>query len=281
MVFLSSIEDLTPIYRYHTRLDAPYFFETPFDIWKTSFTDDIDGDGRKLFRQLTTVGAYQDGDLIGYIQYGHTAFGFDAQGEISPDISYPVIRNLYFPPEQEEAGRLLLENALSVLGTEQVVYAFFHYFGMSCYARHGKLFEKHSHIEKLLKAHGFETEHTNVYYSSELPENAQSEVTLAPQDLTGGNQQYMDFFLSGQQVGGCEVHFVNETVAYLRWIYVNGPMTKQGIGTKCMRALQQWLRAKGCTRLDTDTADSNEIAQHFYEKTGFYREGITRSFYRK
>ena len=81
-------------------------------------------------------------------------------------------------------------------------------------------------------------------------------------------------------MGGCEVHFVNSQIAYLRWIYVNGDIVGQGIGTKCMAALQNWLWQQGIRKFDTDTALQNLVAQHFYEKTGFVREGITRSFYR-
>ncbi|MEE0060264.1 MAG: hypothetical protein UE295_05500, partial [Acutalibacteraceae bacterium] len=42
---------------------------------------------------------------------------------------------------------MLLNEAMKSLKTEKLVYEFFHYFGMSCFARHGKLLEKHTHIE--------------------------------------------------------------------------------------------------------------------------------------
>ena len=77
-------------------LPFPYNYEPEFDIWEKSYLYDVDGDGRILFSDLTTVGAYQDNHLTGFIQYGKTAFGFDDNGEISDGISYPVIRNFYF-----------------------------------------------------------------------------------------------------------------------------------------------------------------------------------------
>lgn len=81
--------------------------------------------------------------LSGFIQYGKTAFGFDNNGEITDKISYSVIRNFYFCKEQKEVGtKLLNENIKIHSDTRDRIYAFFHYFGMSCYARHGKLFEK-------------------------------------------------------------------------------------------------------------------------------------------
>ena len=68
--------------------------------------------------------------------------------------------------------------------------------------------------------------------------------------------------------------------AYLRWIYVNQDITGKGIGTKCMNALKQWLWKKGVKKLDTDTAISNLVAQHYYEKNDYIREGVTKSYYR-
>lgn len=46
-----------------------------------------------------------------------------------------------------------------------------------------------------------------------------------------------------------------------------------------MTALKNWLRRQGMTQLDTDTALDNVGAQHYYEKNGFVRKGITKSFF--
>ena len=70
--------------------------------------------------------------------------------------------------------------------------------------------------------------------------------------------------VDGAQVGGCEVHYLSDTTAYLRWIYVNGDITGKGIGTKCMNALKAFLYEKGIRRFDTDTALDNKIAQHYF-----------------
>ena len=64
--------------------------------------------------------------------------------EISFDISYNIIRNLYFDCDRADAGEKLLKEALDAFGTSEKVYAFFHYFGMTCFARHGKLCEKNN-----------------------------------------------------------------------------------------------------------------------------------------
>lgn len=163
---------------------------------------------------------------------------------------------------------------------EERVYAFFHYFGMSCFARHGKLFENNVHIDALLRENGFEVEHENVYYSSVLSDCEKSEVVIVANDLTKGNQQYIDFRIDGTQVGGCEVHYLDDSTVYLRWIYVNDDIAGKGIGTKCMNALKLYLYEKGAKRFDTDTALNNTVAQHYYEKNNFCREGVTRSYYK-
>lgn len=280
MITITEANNLEQIYRYQMQFASPFFFPVDFPVWEKSFAQDTDGEGRTLFRKLNVKAAFDENELVGFIQYGHTAFGFDDRGEISDKVSYCVIRNLYFSENRPEAGELLVKEALEAFAASDKVYAFFHYFGMSCFARHGKLFEKHGHIEALLKNHGFETEHENVYYASVLTGGEASDVQILPQGMTRGAQQYLEFVLSGTGVGGCEIHYVSATTVYLRWIYVNDNLTGQGIGTKCMEALKLWLHQKGVTRFDTDTALLNTVAQHFYEKNRFTREGITRSYYR-
>ena len=279
MITITEVQNLEQIYQYQLGFSTPCFFPTDYQVWENSFLKDVDGEGRTLFKELSVKGAYEDNRLIGFVQYGKTAFGFAENGEVSTDVSCCIIRNLYFC--REDAGQLLLNAALDAFPSSEKVYAFFHYFGMSCFARHGKLFERHAQIEDLLKRNGFEIEHENVYYSSVLGGNDSSEAEILPQPMTKGNQQYMDFLLDGSQVGGCEVHFVDSKTAYLRWVYVNDGSTGKGIGTKCTAALKHWLYEKGIRRFDTDTALSNTVAQHFYEKTDFSREGLTRSFYRR
>ena len=157
------------IYDYMMKLTFPYKYEVEYHIWEKSYLYDIDGEGRLLFTDLTTIGAYLGGQLTGFIQYGRTALGFDENGEISNTISYSVIRNFYFDETQKEAGNILLNEAFNDLwNATGRIYAFFHYFGMSCYARHGKLFEEFGYIHNLLKQNGFVVEHENVFYSSTL-----------------------------------------------------------------------------------------------------------------
>lgn len=280
MLQITEAKNLTQIYNYQMNFSVPYFFSVDFDTWKKSFMEDIDGEGRTLFKELWVKAAYEGDRVVGFIQYGKTAFGFNDNGDISSEISYPVIRNFYFNKDREDAGKLLLDDAMEYFKTSEKVYAFFHYFGMSCFARHGKLFENYNYIANLLEERGFMIEHENVYYSLVLKDTKSANVQIVPHNLTKGNQQYIDFMLEGEQVGGCEVHYIdNAGAVYLRWIYVNDNITGRGIGSKCMGSLKHWLHQKGYTRFDTDTALSNEIAQYYYEKNEFIREGITRSYY--
>ncbi len=280
MLRITDITNLASVYDYQMRSPSPYFFPVEFAYWKQSFENDIDGEGRRLFQELHGKAAYDGDALIGFVQYGKTAFGFDDSEEISTDVSYPIIRSLYFNEGREDAGRLLLQEALMEFEPTEKVYAFFHYFGMSCFARHGKLFEGYPWIKELVHQYGFVTEHENVYYSADRLDSIGSGVELLAHDLTKGNQQTFDFLLDHKQIGGCEVHYLDApAAAFLRWIYVNDEVQNQGLGSKCMAALKKWLHEKGMTRLDTDTASDNRRAQHYYEKNGFTREGITRSFY--
>ncbi|MGN1135217.1 MAG: GNAT family N-acetyltransferase [Oscillospiraceae bacterium] len=280
---IKKVQDTREIYDHMAKMTFPYNYETDHKTWERSYLYDIDGDGRTLFSELETIGAYSDSKLIGFIQYGKTAFGFDGSGEISDAVFYPIIRNFYFPEEQMEVGNSLMNEAVNALSdvSADKTYAFFHYFGMSCYARHGKLFEKFAYIHNLLLQNGFAIEHENVFYSSALDSEKNSAVELNWHGKTSGNQQYCDFILDKSTVGGCEMHFLEDNkTAYLRWIFVNDNMRGKGIGSKCMDALKAYLLSIGITRFDTDTALTNTAAQHFYEKNGFINEGITRSYYR-
>lgn len=279
MIRLSDLTNLRQVYDYQMSLHVPYYFPTDLETWKASFLRDTDGEGRLLFSALQGKAAYDGDRLIGFIQYGRTAFGFDGCGEISDRVSYPVIRAFCFDRGREDAGDLLLQAAMEEFAADSRVYAFFHYFGMGCFARHGKLFQQLDWIREFLHLNGFVVEHENVYYSAVLDGPAASQVALNAHDLTPGGHQVLDFLLEKTQIGGCEVHYVSPRIAYLRWIYVNDALQNRGIGSACMDALKTWLHSRGITRLDTDTALDNLRAQHYYEKNGFAREGITRSFH--
>lgn len=274
--------DLREIYEYMNKLSFLYNYDVSYDLWEKSYLYDRDGEGRILFRNLETLGAYEDGRLVGFIQYGKTAFGFDETGEISDLISCSVIRNFYYEEKCESVGRELLNKAVNRLSEKtEKIYAFFHYFGMSCYARHGKLFEGFEYIHSLLMQLGFFIEHENVFYSSKLNGKDLGDMSVKCEwhAMTAGCQKYCDFISDKDVVGGCEIHFLEQQkIAYLRWIFTNEDIRGKGIGSQCMTALKSELLRQGMVQLDTDTALTNQVAQHFYEKNDFVREGLTRSY---
>lgn len=270
------------VYDYQRKMEFPYCFLVNYENWKQSFLCDMDGEGRKLFRNLYAKVAYKNDKVVGFIQYGNTEIGFDENGAISQDISYPVIRSLYFDKECKEAGVALLQEAVKEWNTKERIYAFFHYFGMSCYARHGKLFESFEWIAEVLQEQGFVVEHENVYYSLELTgQQKEKEIELAWTERTKGDQQSCHFMMEDVWIGECEIHYLKDSdVAYLRWIYVDEKVQNKGIGTRCMEKLCSELRTQGYQKMHTDTAMDNVRAQHYYEKNGFVREGVTRSYYK-
>ena len=269
------------IYAFLCKLSFPYRYETDFDVWEASYLRDTDGEGRQLFTGLETIGAYDGSRLVGFLQYGVSAVGFNGAGEITQDVSYPIIRNFYFLPGQEAAGAQLLTQGMAALSPEgRQVYAFFHYFGMSCYARHGKLFQAFDHVHRLLLHSGFAVEHENVFYSSLLTQTMPAPVCLCWHEPTCGGQQACDFLLDGKAVGGCELHFLpRPDTAYLRWIFVQEDLRGKGVGSRCMTALKNELLHRGVSRFDTDTAAANLTARRFYERNCFTREGLTRSYH--
>ena len=94
MLKIADTFSLKDIYDFQLSFQTPYFFKVDFENWKKSFENDIDGEGRALFKELYVKTDYDNDKLLGFVQYGKTAFGFDNNGEISSEISYPIIRNL-------------------------------------------------------------------------------------------------------------------------------------------------------------------------------------------
>lgn len=272
------LEDCEALYRCQTKFLAPNLYPASFEAWRTSMFQDTDGAGRELFRDLRTLAACDGNRMLGYVQFGRTAFGFDGDGRVSDKVSYPVIRSLYFDRDAVSAGDRLLRRALEAFRGAERIYAFYQYFGMSCNGRHGKLFGSFDHVERLLDGYGFLTDEKNVFYSSQIGEVPEPDVQVVWEAPTPGNQQSAEFRCRGRRVGDCEVHFFRPDTAYLRWFGIEEPLRGQGRGGTCMNALRLALKEKGIRNLDTDTAFLNTGAQRFYERNGFTRMGTTRSF---
>lgn len=153
------------LYDYWVRIGraVPYFFRTSPDAWARCLFHDADG-SNPLFARTHVHVALDDERVVGFIQYGKPTFHYNAQGEriLNPDIA--VIRHLYFEESRPEIGEALLDVAESYYSRFEEVFAFYHAFGMSCNAYHGKLHQGMGHVASLLERRGFRVRHENVYY---------------------------------------------------------------------------------------------------------------------
>ena len=279
MIDIKCIQDYNKLYLYQLNIVTPFIYKANYDEYLISLLNDVDSEGNKLFKELHTIGAYINDNLVGFIQYGISNIGFDNNGDIYEKINYQIIRQIYFT--DEEVGKMLIEKAFSFFNSDETIYAFFHYFGMSCFGAHGKLYYKNNNIEKLLMDYGFEVEHENVCYSLNVKDNLTSNIKLQESIVNKANKQNIRFLENDHFIGECEIHYVDDENAYLRWIYIDNNIQHKGFGSKCMDKLQSYLFNKGIIRLHTDTANNNLIAQKYYEKNGFINKGITKSYYKE
>lgn len=67
---ISDVNNLIQIYKYQMSFHSPQFIFSNFEEWKKSFIEDIDGEGRTLFKELFVKAIYEDTSLVGFIQYG-------------------------------------------------------------------------------------------------------------------------------------------------------------------------------------------------------------------
>lgn len=282
MIFKLNCDNELELYNYFisSRKNVPYYYPVNFKHWHISMFNDCDFDSKPLFSDLETFLLINNDIIEGFIQFGLTSFVFGMNGEKDYSKHYGVIRNIYYA-ENSQNAYLLFNKAKEYfdhLGIEKR-YAYFHYFGMSCYARQGKLHASEFYIENLLKKYGYVKEHENVYYSKSLQQissPAISEIAF----LYANNGQSISFMKENKKIGGCELNFVpHSDICFLKWIYIDDKYSHQGLGTKCMYKLFIELQEKGISKIDTDTADSNVNAQRYYMKMGFADMGRMRSYY--
>ena len=278
MIDINCIQDYKQLFLYHLNIETPFINKVNYDKYVISLLNDVDREENKLFKELHTVGAYINNNLVGFIQYGISNIGFDTNGNLSNGINYQIIRQIYFT--DENVGKMLIEKAFNSFDDTSTIYAFFHYFGMSCFGSHGKLYSNNKVVENVLYNYGFEVEHENVCYSLNVKDNLTSNIKLQESIVNKANKQNIRFLENDHFIGECEIHYVDDENAYLRWIYIDNNIQHKGYGSKCMDKLQSYLFNKGIIRLHTDTANNNLIAQKYYEKNGFINKGITKSYYK-
>ncbi len=230
----------------------------------------------------------EENSINGFIQYGIPGFYFKNQKMVnSPNIG--IVRNIYFEESRNDIGRELLKLALRFFEERQIVdiYAFYHAMGMSCNGNHGKLHECYQYIAKLLTKNGFEVEHENVYYTLTMKNNEVKQNVSISIYKENDNKEKIELIWNGDNIGGAVVKFIDSytgipsnKIIYLDWIYVEDKVKGKGIGTQFIELIQNYYISKGYKTMHTDTGIDNVIAQRYYERNRFKREGLTRSYQR-
>ena len=279
------VTDLRLIYEYWCKVKSsvPYWFDTDIDLWKKSFSEDTDHDGEKMFSELITCAAFYNGAVVGFVQFGISCYIFSQNGEKDRSAKGGIIRQLFYDREHSCGDGLIsiAEKYLCEMGAEKL-YAFFHAFGMTCCAGHGKLYCGLPYIEQALHRYGYVKEHENVYYKrllteEEYPLNKDIEVRYSDVNVKGLCE--FSVFCEDRYVGaGALVYLPQGEVCYLKWIYIEGSEQGRGYATNALNRIFADLYQKGIKRIDTDTADGNLIAQKLYTRAGFEDMGRTRSY---
>lgn len=281
------IADLKPLYEYYRKIrgNVPYWLDADFDLWLECMQSDRDYDGDLMFSGLETAVALSEQGIEGFVQYGISRFVYGEDGKDFGE-QCGIIRGLYFG-EGSGCGRELVRLAEEYFAQNGVKKrsAFYHAFGMTCNAGHGKLFGGLPHIEQVLLDFGYIKEHENVYYSRRLTElDAQPPGDISV-EYGGKNPQGKRQFTVkryGEYVGAGELVYLPQgEMCYLRWIYTEEKWQGKGCASAALRHIFADLYADGIRRTDTDTADGNLIAQRLYLKVGFTDMGRTRSYLRK
>lgn len=280
------VSDYRPLYNYYRKMQGavPYWLDADYETWKQSFISDRDYDGDEMFRELITYTAQHGDEILGFVQFGIPNYLYDTKGEKSDAVRGGIIRMLYLDPEID-CGRKLIRLAEDYFTVQQVQrkFAFFHAFGMTCNAGHGKLYCSLSHIEKALAGFGYVKEHENVYYKRLITDGdkvCSGQVRVEYENMNPCGLQNFSIYAEENWIGsGALVYLPQGKMCYLKWIFIDGKQQGRGYGSAALRRIFADLADRGFERIDTDTADMNTIAQGLYRKTGFEDMGRTRSYY--
>ena len=266
---------------------VPYFFSVSPAKWREClFEDKLDHENMFRFQEIFI--AIEKGQIAGFCQYGHPAFAWDKEGRKYYNPQIGVLRHFYFDEGRSDAAHLLFARSERYLKQFPTQHAFYHIFGMSCNAYHGKLHQSLTHVDSFLCDQGFQVEHENVYYSLGLRESEPirpPELELAPQASLDPDIQNYAICMSNHPIGTIQVRSLDRLtggsttdIAYLTWIDITGASHRQGWGTRAMQLLITDLQAKNYQQLHLDTAGTNRNAQRFYERFGFQNRGKTKCY---
>ncbi|MDF1513240.1 MAG: GNAT family N-acetyltransferase [Anaerolineae bacterium] len=265
----------------------PYFFPVSPERWAECLLED-NLDGEFIFDCLKTYVAKDDGQMIGFAQVGHPRFSWDANGlkVENPQLSH--IRHFYFDRGRVDVASELHARVQPFLDLFPHRSAFFHAYGMSCNAHHGKLYMGLEHVDAFVRAQGFQIEHENVIYDLAVADFRQSwcgDLSLMPQPRNYYEPYMYKIWLRDTWVGTLQVRYMDllngeaeKDEVYLTLMAINRDFRGQGWGTQALLLLCRMLQEKGYQHLYLDTAHTNVGAQRFYERFGFKNRGRSRSY---
>ena len=264
----------------------PFFFPVSFNKWQTClFQDELDGE--LMFEESEIYVVIDHEKIHGFVQGIQPAFAWNEKGGKYHSPQIGIIRHFYFDESQTEVADQLWDQIEPFINQFCQKHAFYHIFGMSCNAYHGKLHENFGHVESYLMGKGFEVEHENVYYELEMEKCAVGSPrgSLIAKASQGTSSQEYEIHAGGQLIGRLNVRFLDpltggktKDTVYLTWIFINEEFRRMGWAGEAIRLLMRNLRDCGYRILHTDTAKENFAAQNFYEKLGFAHLGRTRSY---
>lgn len=278
-----------PLFQYWKKLaeKVPYFFSVSPGKWRECLLEDK-LDDENMFRFQEIFIAIEKDQIVGFCQYGQPAFAWDKDGQKYYNPQIGILRHFYFDEARLDVANLLFAPSEHYLKQFPNQHAFYHIFGMSCNAHHGKLHQSLTHIDSFLRDKGFQVEHENVYYSLELKESEPAhhqELELVSQVSLESDIQNYEICLSNHPIGIIQVRYLDrltggstKDIAYLMWIEITSASHRQGWGTKSMQLLISELRSKNYEQLHLDTASTNQNAQQFYERFGFQNRGKTKCY---
>ena len=266
---------------------VPYFFPVSLIKWREClFEDKLDNE--KMFSSQETFVAVEKEQIIGFIQYGQPASAWDEKGSKYRNPQIGIIRHFYFDEGRFDAAATLCAKSEDYMGQFPNQHAFYHSFGMSCNAHHGKLHQTLAHIDRFLCEHGYQIEHENLYYSLVLAGKEsypQNELRLVPKPKLKPDLQEYEICLQENPMGMIQIQFledltggVTSDTVYLTWMAIHKALRRQGWGTKAMQMLVTDLLNRGYQHLHLDTSSTNEVAQQFYNQYGFQNRGLTRCY---
>ena len=277
------------LYTYWRKLgkDVPYFFPVSPERWaQCLLADELAGE--RMFDRLVTYVAKDDGEVVGFVQVGHPRFSWDDRAAKYYNPQIGILRHFYFDTGRYNAAEAMYARAQSFLIQYPRRHAFYHIYGMSCNAHHGKLYSGLAHVDRFIKAKGFQVEHENVYYSLALHqvEHASHEnLRLIPQARESYAPQEYKIMLHNTPVGTLTVRFMDllngeaaKDTVYLSLMLMDETYRGEGWGTLAMQMLCGMLQDKGYQHLHLDTASTNTGAQRFYTRIGFHSRGRSQSY---